>query len=83
MGNFFEVYVSCPLAECERRDVKGLYARARAGKVPEFTGVSAPYEPPASPELVLRTAEQTLEQSAQALLRLLEQRGVLGAAEPG
>ncbi len=82
IGHFLEVHVSCPLPECERRDVKGLYARARAGEVLEFTGVSAPYEPPEAPELVLHTAEQTLEQSAQELLCLLERRGVLQMMEP-
>lgn len=54
---FVEVYVNTPLEECERRDPKGLYARARRGDLPEFTGISAPYEPPEAPELELRTAE--------------------------
>jgi adenylyl-sulfate kinase len=79
---FIEVHVACPLAECERRDVKGLYAKARAGQLPAFTGVSDPYEPPAAPDLVLHTAEQTLEQSVQALLQHLERRGWLEQAIP-
>jgi adenylyl-sulfate kinase len=54
-GNFLEVYINAPLAVCERRDPKGLYARARAGELPDFTGISAPYEPPMPPELELRT----------------------------
>ena len=54
-GQFLEVYLSTPLAACEQRDPKGLYARARAGKIPEFTGISAPYEPPLNPEIELRT----------------------------
>ena len=74
IGSFIEVHVCCPLAECERRDVKGLYAKARAGELAAFTGVSDPYEPPVAPELVLHTAEQTLEQSARTLLEYVEQR---------
>ena len=54
-GRFVEVYLSTPLAACEHRDPKGLYARARAGKIPDFTGISAPYEPPLQPEIELRT----------------------------
>ncbi len=66
-GEFIEVYVDTPLAECERRDPKGLYAKARRGEIPAFTGVSAPYEAPLQPELHLRTAEH----SPQALAELL------------
>lgn len=77
IGSFLEVHVACPLVECERRDVKGLYAKARAGQLPAFTGVGDPYEPPAAPDLVLHTAEQTLEQSVAALLQHLERRGWL------
>jgi adenylyl-sulfate kinase len=54
-GKFIEVYVSAPLQICEQRDPKGLYAKARAGKINDFTGISAPYEPPLKPELELRT----------------------------
>ena len=77
-GEFLETLVECPLEECERRDVKGLYAKARAGEIPEFTGISAPYEAPAKPELVLATAEHTLEECADAVVSELEKRGVLG-----
>ncbi|MEZ4450326.1 MAG: adenylyl-sulfate kinase [Nannocystaceae bacterium] len=63
-GTFIEVFVDTPLAECERRDPKGLYARARAGKIPEFTGISAPYEPPDAPELHLRAGEADLDACA-------------------
>lgn len=55
VGRFIEVYINAPLAVCESRDPKGLYARARAGELKDFTGVSAPYEPPAAPEIELRT----------------------------
>ena len=69
--DFREVYVSTPLAECERRDVKGLYARARRGEVKDFTGVSAPFEEPLHPALSLDTSRLSLEESVSALLRLL------------
>ncbi len=70
--SFHEVYVSTPLDECERRDPKGLYARARAGEIKEFTGVSAPYEPPADPEWVIDTTGQTLEQNVADLVGYVE-----------
>jgi adenylylsulfate kinase len=75
IGEFVEVFVACPLWECERRDVKGLYAKARAGQLQSFTGVSDPYEPPSAPELVVNTAEQTLEESAGRVLQRLEELG--------
>jgi adenylylsulfate kinase-like enzyme len=56
-GQFVEVYLNVPLEVCEQRDTKGLYAKARAGKIREFTGVSAPYEAPATPEIELATAQ--------------------------
>ena len=68
---FFEVWVRAPLAECERRDPKGLYARARAGLLPGLTGVEAPYEPPCPPDLELRTDERSLEECVAAVRRLL------------
>ena len=74
-GLLLEIFVDCPLEECERRDVKGLYRQAREGKIAEFTGVSAPYEPPLSPELVVRTSEVPLEVCVQQVLALLEARG--------
>lgn len=76
-GDFFEIHVDCPLEECARRDVKGLYARARRGEISEFTGVSSPYEVPSRPELRLDTAGLTVEQACQSVLGLLEERRVL------
>ena len=61
-GRFVEAYVATSLEECERRDVKGLYAKARSGEIPEFTGVSDPYEPPEDPELVVETEGRTPEE---------------------
>ena len=66
---FIEIYVSTPLEECERRDVKGLYARARRGDIVQFTGIDAPYEPPEHPELVLDTTSLSV---AHAVARILE-----------
>jgi adenylylsulfate kinase len=71
--DFVEVYAEAPLEVCEERDVKGLYAKARAGEIKGFTGIDDPYEPPSSPEVVCNTAEETPEQSAQKVLeRLIE-----------
>jgi adenylylsulfate kinase len=76
-GDFVEVYVRASLETCESRDVKGLYRKARAGQIPEFTGISAPYEAPEQPELVLDTGRQTVEESMGELLRYLGQKGYL------
>jgi adenylylsulfate kinase len=75
--NFTEVFVDAPVEACIERDVKGLYARALAGDIPNFTGVSDPYEPPENPELHLRTTEQEPEESAARVLAYVEQRGWL------
>jgi adenylyl-sulfate kinase len=66
---FAEVYVNAPLAECERRDPKCLYRRARAGEIPQFTGIDSPYEPPLRPALEIHTDHESLEQSADTLFR--------------
>jgi len=78
-GQFLEVLVDCPIEECEKRDVKGLYKKARAGQIPEFTGVSAPYEAPEKPELTVRTAEHAVDECVAQVLELLAERGVLDA----
>jgi len=77
-GDFVEVFVSCPLEVCEERDPRGLYAKARAGKIPEFTGISAPYEPPLAPEIVLHTDRETEMESAKRVVEYLERHGHLG-----
>lgn len=69
--DFKEIYISTPIEECERRDVKGLYAKARRGEVKNFTGISAPFEAPAHPAISLNTAELSLEESVRQLLELL------------
>jgi adenylylsulfate kinase len=83
-SDFIEVYMKCPLSVCESRDVKGMYARARAGIIREFTGISSPYEEPEAPELVLDSSELDLNQSIARVIGLLADRGVFGpAALPG
>lgn len=79
-GDFLEIYCRCPIEVCEGRDTKGLYQRARAGQVAEFTGISSPYEPPAEPELAIDTGTLSLDASAELVLHLLRERGVIGGA---
>ena len=69
--DFREVYIATPLDECERRDVKGLYARARRGEVKDFTGISAPFEAPANPDLSLDTSQMTLKEEVEAVVELI------------
>ncbi|HSO06850.1 MAG TPA: adenylyl-sulfate kinase [Pelomicrobium sp.] len=70
-GDFHEIYCEAPLEVCESRDVKGMYARARRGEIPNFTGISAPYEAPESPELVVPTGTLPLEQCVEQVLALV------------
>jgi len=79
-GDFIEVLVDASLETCESRDVKGLYQKARAGEIPEFTGISAPYEAPEKPEVVLDTNERSVEESVSELIGYLEEKGYLGKA---
>jgi adenylylsulfate kinase-like enzyme len=76
IDNFVEIHVATSLADCEARDVKGLYARARAGEIPEFTGVSDPYEPPDSPEIRIETAGKAPQESAAEVVAWLETKGL-------
>ena len=76
-GDFVEVFADADLETCESRDPKGLYKKARAGEIPEFTGISAPYEAPERPELVLNTSAQSVEESVSSLLGHLEAKGYL------
>ena len=77
--DFVEVHVAASLETCEGRDVKGLYKKARAGEIPEFTGISAPYEAPEKPELLIDTNGQTVDQSVEELLAYLSEKGYLTA----
>jgi adenylylsulfate kinase len=76
--NFVEVYVNAPLAVCEKRDVKGLYKKARSGEIKNFTGIDDPYEPPLHPEVECRTDLETLEESVSKVLSKLRELGYLG-----
>ena len=71
---FVEVYISCPLDACEQRDPKGLYEKARAALLPEFTGISSPYEAPVNPELILETDRFTVEECVEQLIRYLREK---------
>lgn len=81
--NFIEIYVSTPLEECERRDVKGLYQKAREGKIPNFTGITSPYEAPENAELVIDTSRQPLEESVEIILTMLQERKETNAMGKG
>jgi adenylylsulfate kinase len=76
-GEFIEVFVKVSLEEAEKRDPKGLYKKARAGEVKEFTGISAPYEEPLHPELVIDTDELDLEESKNMIIRYLEEKNII------
>ncbi len=76
-GDFVEIYVKCPMDELERRDPKGLYKKARAGEIKEYTGISAPYEEPANPEITLDTSELSLPECVDTVLNYLNQQGNL------
>ncbi|KKM12192.1 adenylylsulfate kinase [Clostridiales bacterium PH28_bin88] len=75
--DFVEVFVKCPLEECIKRDVKGLYKKALAGEISQFTGVSDPYEDPLQPEVVVETERQTVEESVAGIIGKLEELGYL------
>jgi adenylylsulfate kinase len=72
--NFLEIYVKCPVQECEKRDPKGQYKRARAGIIKNYTGVSAPYEEPETPDLILETEKHAIQTSVKKVLELFEQK---------
>ena len=76
-GEFLEVYCRCPLKVCEKRDVEGLYKRARAGELKDFTGISSPYEEPMEPELAVDTGVLSLEDSVTRVIGMLVERGVI------
>lgn len=78
--HFLEIFCDCPIELCERRDTKGLYARARQGEIAEFTGISAPYEAPDNPALVLNTAARTVEQCSMDVITLLRARSIVHGA---
>lgn len=76
-GAFWEVFVSCPLEICKNRDPKGLYSKAVRGEIPDFTGISSPYESPVSPELILRSDQLKIEESVTLVLSLMIKKKIL------
>ena len=77
IGRFVEIYVRCPIEECIKRDVKGLYKRAISGEIPNFTGISDPYEEPLNPEITLETNIETMDESIEKILRVLKKLGYI------
>jgi adenylyl-sulfate kinase len=82
-AQFIEVYVSTPLVECEKRDPKGLYVKARAGQIREFTGIDSPYEPPLAPQLSIDSSKVSVTDAVEQILRYLENKGFLHVVDPG
>ena len=80
IGSFVEVFVDCPVAECMKRDVKGLYQKALSGEIKQFTGISDPYEAPENPEVVCHTNMETVEESAEKIFNKLRQLGYIDVA---
>ncbi len=80
-GRFVEIYVRCSLAECERRDTKGLYCKARAGLITGLTGIDDPFEEPIAPEIIVDSERQSVDQSVETILTYLRQRNYLSAEE--
>ncbi len=76
-GEFFEVFCKCPLQVCESRDPKGLYAKARAGEIKNFTGISSPYEEPEHPDLILKTDIWTIEECIEQVLELISKKDII------
>ena len=75
--NFLEMYVKCSLEECERRDPKGLYVKARLGEIAHFTGITDPYERPENPEIIVRTEEESVEEATERILEELKARRLI------
>lgn len=76
-GEFIEVFVDCPLKECERRDPKQLYVKARRGEIKDFTGIDSPYESPVQPEITIQTDQLTVEQAVGKITKYLQYQGII------
>ena len=76
-GNFIEIWVRCPLECCEKRDVKGLYRRARSGGISDFTGIDSPYEPPLEPELIIDSEKYGIDECVGQIILFLEKEGII------
>jgi adenylylsulfate kinase len=80
-GDFIEIFLDCSIGICEKRDIKGLYEKARKGEIKSFTGISSPYEPPEKPDLVVATGDQTLDESVKFIMDMLIDRGIVTNAD--
>jgi len=78
IGDFIEIYVKCPIEICKKRDVKGMYKKALAGEIKNFTGVDDPYEEPKNPEIIIETDKETANESVEKVLKKLEELGYIG-----
>lgn len=76
-GEFIEIYVDCPIEECERRDPKQLYAKARKGEIKDFTGIDSPYEAPVKPEIIIHSDKQTIEESVKQIADYLVEKNII------
>ncbi|ARB36485.1 MULTISPECIES: adenylyl-sulfate kinase [Bacillus] len=76
-GEFFEIYVKCPLHVCEQRDPKGLYKKARNGKIKHFTGIDSPYEAPLSPDFIIESDQTSISDGADLIINALQNRGII------
>lgn len=76
-GEFIEIYLNCPIDVCEDRDPKGLYKKARIGEIPDFTGISSPYEIPSNPEIIIETDRMSIEQSVEKIISYLKDKKIL------
>ena len=80
--NFLEIYVKCPIEECEKRDPKGQYKKARAGIIKNYTGISAPYEEPENPELIVETKNIGIEETAKKVIEVLDKKRIINNTPP-
>mgnify|MGYP000389186624 CR=1 FL=1 len=80
-GDFIEIYIKCPISICEKRDPKGIYKKARAGLIKEFTGIDDPYEEPKNPEIVIETDKESLDGCVNKIVNYLIENGYLGVNE--
>jgi adenylylsulfate kinase len=76
-GEFIEIYCKCPVVACEKRDEKGLYKKAKTGEIPEFTGISAPYDEPENPEITIDTDKDKIEEGVEKIILYLENNGLI------
>jgi len=77
IGEYILVYVKCSLEECERRDTKGMYAKARNGEIKDFTGINHPFEEPDNPDIIVETDKQTIEHSKEVIMKILSERNLI------